>query len=86
MLCKQLGRQLSVAADGPLDQQREEGRKQVEPEEIRLSLCLIPVHVDNIARGLEHIKGDAKGQSQGQEGMGPQEAGLAEKEQAKIQQ
>ena len=52
--------QVVIAADGTLDQLGEEGDEEGEPAQTALRGVLAPVHVDEVAHGLEGVEGYAK--------------------------
>ena len=56
--------QLLKAGNGALDELGEEGDKEKVMPRMGLRLCLAVVYVQDIACGLEGVKGDAKGQKQ----------------------
>ena len=51
-----------VAADGPLDHLGEEGGEEGVLQQVRFRRVLAPLHVDEVADGLEGVEGDAQGQ------------------------
>ncbi len=73
---EELGLELVVAVDRPLDHLGEPAGEEGVFQKIPLGLHPPPVHVDEVAGGLEDIEGDSQGQQQAQ---GPEYLGNAEK-------
>ena len=64
MMRGELRGELVVAGDGALNQLREEGDEQREAHGVLLRRVLAVIHVDQVADGLERVKGDAQRQQQ----------------------
>ncbi len=93
MAGSELGGEGIIPGDRSLNQLGEIGDEQSQLGKIPLRGAFAPVHIDDIAHGLEHIEGDAQGQPQGQEGDTPglggavqrlYQAGLAEEKHGKV--
>ena len=59
--------QIAIAADRALHQLREERYEERVLKEVRLRFVAVTVHVDDVAYGLEGIKGDTRRQGDRQE-------------------